>query len=424
MSRNLKTFFAQFGSTVLLVGLCVYLIVQLTLGIGEVVDTESTTFATITDSVRLEAYLFRDEEPIYSGISGTDSYLVESGERVVEDEIVAVTYAQANDAGLQEKITRIDRMIRILEQSGLQSGAITTDITVLDRDIEEMTVEMLREIADGELYKAKRGEDSLWIEMNRRQSLLGGDGASYATRINVLKQEKADLAKSLTGESVQVTAPYSGYFYTGVDGYENVFTMTVLEELTVDRFLRLTASEPDENVIRNACGKLVSSSEWALAVATDRKTAAHYTVGKAYSIAFPYSAGLSINMTLDRKLMKTDADTEVLVFSCRQLPEGFDFSRNQTVQLSLGEYDGIRVHTAALRVLDGEVGCYVLDGTRVIFKKADVIYQNDEYTICRVPENPVTEKRTDRAYTSDEWLSLYDNVILSGTDLYVGKTLQ
>lgn len=424
MSRSLKTFFAQFGSTVLLVGLCVYLIVQLTLGIGEVVDTENTTFATVTDSVRLEAYLFRDEKPLYSGTTGTNSYLAESGAKVVKGETVAVTYLQETDAGLQEKITRIDRMIRILEQSGLKSGAITTDLSVLDKNIEEMTVEMLREIADGDLFKAQRGEESLLIEMNRRQSLLGSDGVSFATRINVLKQEKADLERSLQGESVQVIAPDSGYFYSGVDGYEGTFTMEALADLTVERFRRLTESEPDNRILQNACGKLVSNAEWSIAVATDRKTAAHYTVGRSYSVSFPYSGGLSIRMSFDRRLMQTDSDTEVLIFSCRQLPEGFDFSRNQTVQLSLGEYEGIRVHTSALRVLDGEVGCYVLDGTRVVFKKADVIYRNDEYTICRIPENPVTERRTDRAYISPEYLSLYDTVILSGTDLYVGKTLQ
>lgn len=428
MSRSIKTFFAQFGSTVLLVGLCIYLIVQLTLGIGEVVDTEYTTYAEVTDSVRLEAYIFRDERPLYSGVSGTNSFVADSGSKVGKGDTVALTYLQAADAGLQEKITKIDRTIRILERSGLGIGTATTDVSVLDGNIEEMTVEMLREITDGDLSKALRGQEDLWIEMNRRQALLGTGEGGYSAQINLLLQEKSDLERSLHGEATPVYSPDSGYFYSGVDGYENVFTPDALANLTVDRFLKLKETEPDKNLVNSACGKLVKTSEWSLAVAANNKTAALYTVNRSYSMAFPYSGGLTIRMVLEKKLMKTDGDIVVMVFSCRELPEGFDFSRNQTVQLSLGDYQGIRVHTSALRVLDGEVGCYVLSGTRVTFKKADVIYRNEEYTICRTPcrdpNDPESAKRKDRAYISDEYLSLYDTVILSGKDLYVGKVLQ
>ena len=34
------------------------------------------------------------------------------------------------------------------------------------------SVELLREIADGDLTAALRGEEALWVEMNRRQALL------------------------------------------------------------------------------------------------------------------------------------------------------------------------------------------------------------------------------------------------------------
>lgn len=421
---SFRTFLAQFGSTILLVALSVYLVVQLTLGIGDVAETEHTTFDTYTDSVQLEAYLFRDERPLYSGKNGTDCFLVSSGSKVAKNQPVAVTYTRETDADVQGQITRIDRMIRILEQSCLSDGAVTSDLTILDKTIEEMTVEMLREVADGEYSKALRGEESLWIEMNRRQFLLGTDEVSYETRINVLKQEKADLERSLKGDSVQVFSPDSGFFYAGVDGYESVFSPDELENLTVDRFLRLTRSEPDGEILGNACGKLVNTSVWSLAAAADKKTAALYETGYRYEISFPYSGGMSLQMTLDKKLMQSDTDTVVLVFSSRQLPEGFDFSRHQTIQLILGNYEGIRVRTSALRVLDGEVGCYVLDGNCVVFKKAEVLYRNDEFTICRVPYNAITDSRNDRAYTSPEYLSLYDIVILSGTDLYVGKFLK
>ncbi len=421
--NSIKHFFTQFGSAVLLVGICAYLVLQLTLGIGEVVDVEHTSYITVQDTLRLDAYVFRDETPLYSGTRGTDCFLVEDGERVSKGTPVAITYADETDASVQERITRINRMIRILEQSNLEEGAQTTDLAVLDQRIEILTVELLREVAEGDLSKAVRSEEALWIEMNRRQALLDSDH-NYTTQINLLKQERADLERSLRGRSVQVNSPAEGYFFGAVDGYETVFTTEVLENLTVDGFLSLANSSADSRVLNDACGKMVHSSAWYIAVATDKRTASAYTAGNSYEVLFPYSGSITLSMKLDRKIMQTDLDTVVLVFESKELPESFDYSRTQTVQLVTRTHSGIRVSTDALRILDGVTGCYVLDGTRVVFKKADILYRNEEFVVCNVPYNSVKDNRDDKAYISDEYISLYDTVITSGEDLYVGKVLQ
>ena len=420
---RIKNFFAQFGSAVLLVGICAYLVLQLTLGIGEVVDVEHTSYITVQDTLRLDAYLFRDETPLYSGTDGTDCFLVEDGERVSKGTPVSITYAEEKDAGVQERITRINRMIRILEQSNLEEGAQTTDLAVLDQRIETLTVELLREVAEGDLSKALRSEEALWIEMNRRQALLDSD-YDYTTQINLLKQERSDLERSLRGSSVQVNAPEAGYFFGAVDGYETVFTPEKLESLTVNGFLELAHTSADSRVLGDACGKMVHSAEWHIAVAVDKRTASAYREGRAYDVIFPFSGSLTLSMRLSRRITQTDLDTVVLVFSSKELPESFDYSRMQTVQLVAETHSGIRVSASALRILDGVTGCYVLDGTQVVFKKADVLYRNEEFVVCNIPYNDVKGNRDDKAFISAEYISLYDTVITSGEDLYVGKVLQ
>lgn len=420
---KIKRFFSQFGVTVLLVTLCVYLILQLTFGIGEVAEVEHTTYVTVRDTVQLEAYLFRDETPLYSGTQGTDCFLVDAGERVAKGTNVAVTYTEEDDATVQERITRINRMIRILELSNLSEGAQTTDLAVLDKRIQALTVELLRDVADGDLTAALRGEEALWVEMNRRQALLEDD-FDYSAQINLLKQERADLEASLTGRSVTVSAPSAGYFYHTADGYEKIFTTQALRQLTVDSFDGLLASQPDEEILTRSCGKMVYSADWYVAVFLDKRSASAYTEGKTYEMVFPFSTGMRLNMTLEKKAVQTNRDHAVLVFRSGQLPEGFDFTRRQTVQLVAATYSGIRVSTDALRMQDGELGCYVLDGNRVIFKKADVIYRDEEFAVCRVPYNDVKENRDDKAYISNEYVSLYDTVVISAGELYEGKVLQ
>ncbi len=427
MKEKVGRFFGQFGLSLLLLALCAYLILQLALGVGDLLDVTHTTYDTVQDSVQLEAFLFRDETPLYSGGTGTNCYLVENGAHVAVGSTVAMTYTASGDASVQERISRIDRMIRILEQSNLSAGALTTDLPILDQQIEEMTVELLREVADDALDKALRGEEALWVQLNRRQAIASAgvsENGAYSGRINLLLQEKDDLQRSLHGASLTVTTASSGYFYNAVDGYEDRFTMQALDELTLDGFDRLTDEQPNQRILTNACGKLADTSRWCIAMRTDKRSASAYTDGKSYTVLFPYSGGTSISMRLERKILQTDRDDAVLVFGSQYLPEGFDFTRRQTVQLVRADYAGIRVDVDALRMLDGVLGCYVLDGTRVIFKKAEVLYRNEEFAICEVPYNSIRDSRDDKAFISEEYLSLYDTVILSGRDLYVGKIVQ
>ena len=420
---RIKRFFSQFGITLLLVVLCLYLILQLTLGIGEVADVEQTTYVTVRDTVQLEAYLFRDETPLYSGTEGIDCFLVDNGDRVAKGTPVAVTYTEEQDATLQERITRINRMIRILELSNLSQGAQTTDLAILDKQIQALTVELLREIADGDLTAALRGEEALWVEMNRRQALLDDD-FDYSAQINLLKQERADLEDSLRGHSVSVSAPYAGYYYNMADGYEDIFTVEALADLTVDSFDELLNCSPDNRILTSACGKMARDADWYVAVSLDKRSASEYTEGRSYELVFPYSTGMRLTMTLEKKAVQTNRDHAVLVFRSNVLPEGFDFTRRQTIQLVAGTYSGIRVSTDALRTQDGVLGCYVLDGNRVIFKKADVLYREEEFAVCRVPLNSVTGNRDDKAHISAEYVSLYDTVIISASELYEGQVLQ
>lgn len=420
---RIKQFFSQFGTTVLLVALCLYLVLQLTMGIGEVAEVEQTSFITVQDTVQLEGYLFRNETLLYGGTEGTDCFLVEDGTRVAKDTQVAVTYTNRDDAGVQEQITRINRMIRVLERSDLEDGVQTTDLSILDKQIQSLTVELLRAVADGDLTAAMRGEEELWVQMNRRQALLD-ESYSYSAQINLLKQERSDLQDSLTGDSVAVTASSAGYFYQAVDGYEELFTADAAKTLTVDGFQELLNAPADGELLQKACGKIAAEPDWYLAISLDKRSASAYEEGKSYSLLFPYSAGTSLEMTLDRKASQTNREQVILLFRSSALPEGFDFSRKQTVRLVAETYSGIRVSTDALRMLDGELGCYVLDGTRVVFKKAEVLYRDEELAVCRIPYNSIRDTEEDRAFISEEYLSLYDTVILSAGDLYVGKVLQ
>lgn len=417
-----KKFFAQFGTAIVAVAVVAYMFLQLMLNVGTILNTEHATYANIAENAELRAYLFRDEKPIKTSAKGTACYLAEDGEKVRSGEAVAVTYSNPNDVAVRERIDNIDKRIEVLEQSSLSTGTSTTNITMLDNKINELTVSMVRQADANEFDKILREKEELLILLNRRRAIVQAE--SYKAEIEALRNERESLSNSLTGVSATTNAPESGYFYSGVDGYENSFTLESLENLTCESFDELGNAEADKNLIEDSAGKIVTSSTWYIAVAIDKRNAEKFHNGEQYPITFQYSNNTKVNMTLERRVSRTDRDMVVLIFSTKVMPDGFDYSRSQIVELPKAQHEGLRVSTSAIRVKDGKTGVYCVIGTKVVFKETTVIYTYGSNSVCEIPKNPAYPNRHDIAYSSGTYLSLHDAVVVDGNDIYDGMRLK
>ncbi len=416
-----KRFFAQFGTAILAVAVVAYMFLQLMLNVGTILDTEHAVYANITEKRELTAFLFRDESPIASSAEGTHCYLATDGEKVRAGEQVAITYSNPEDVKKQARISEIDARIEVLEQSSLSTGASTTNISMLDSKINELVLSIIRQADANEFDKVLREKEELLILMNRRQAIV--QQGSYDAELESLKHERKTLTESLSGASFVTYSPKSGYFYSDVDGYEKSFTIDRLEKLTAEEFEKLSETKADESIIKNSSGKIVIGSTWYIAVALDKRTAEGFRNGYSYPITFQYSNNTEINMTVERRMTRTDKDITVLIFSTRTMPEGFDYSRSQTVELPCDNHEGLRVSTSALRVKDGKTGVYAVVGSKVVFKETRVIYTYGSYSVCAIPQNPLYPNQKDIAYSSRSQLSLHDAVIIDGNEIYDGMRL-
>lgn len=417
-----KHIFTQFGTAIIAVAIVAYVFLQLMLNVGTILDTESASYVNISDRAEIEAFVFRDEQVIPAAASGTNCFLAEDGEKVRKGENIAITYSNPNDVKIQQRIKEIDARISVLEQSSLSTGASTTNISMLDTQINELMLSIIRQADANEFDKILREKEELLILMNRRQAII--ENSSYEDELNALTHEKAGLNASLTGASLVTTSPESGYFYSTVDGYENSFTLERLENLTAEEFETLSNAVPDQSAINRSAGKIVLGSNWYIAVALDKRTAEGFYDGETYPVIFQYSNNAEIDMTLERRITRSDKDITVLIFSTKQMPNDFDYSRCQTVELPHTDYEGIRISTSALRMKDGVTGVYVVIGTKVIFKSTEVLYTYGGYTVCAIPKDPAYPNRRNIAYSSGSQLSLHDLVVIDGNDIYDGMRIK
>lgn len=401
--------------------LMAYAAVQISLTIGDMVEVENAVYATAFKSVSADAYIFRDEHPVLSSGSGTACYFFSDGEKAPKGAEILKIYSLDTDAQIQEEINILHKKIELLEKSSVAKTYSTTDLESLDMSIASKIDNIIAAVGNGSLTMASLNEDELLVLMNRRSSIITAAGG-YDYVIDNYENKIKELQGHLTGASSVVTTGEAGYFYSSSDGYENMFTLDLLEHLSMEDYYNLESKLPDDNLISRSEGKIVTSVKWYITICLDKRTISRITEDKPqsykYEIRFPYSDNTSVEMKLEKVISQTNYDTAVMVFSSSTHIDNFNYTRRQPVEIVTEYYSGLKIPVSAIRVVNGVTGVYTLDGTVVHFKTATVLNEENGYCICSLPY------KDDINRISKEALSLYDPVIASGVGLYEGKILK
>lgn len=390
-----------------------YFIYHLFNGFSTKIETEAAFLTTKRETISLDAYILREETVLYSNSGGGVNYLYEDGEKVSKDSKIADIYSSAGGSGLTEKIIDIDRKINVLEKSNSDKNISSSDTQAIDKKINELFYVMRDKIETGNIEYALRKRDELLTLLNRRLVLVQAVGG-YEDKIVLLQGERTNLTTSMNDISETIYAKDSGYFYTMVDGYEDIFTVNNAQNMTLALFDEIISSPPKENT-GDAIGKLVTNYNWYVVCEITKEQNRSFTENGSYDIVFPYSASEELNMTLERIIAPTDSDRVLLVFKTNVMPNGFNYLRKQEIEVVQSSYTGYKIPISSVRMVNGVQGVYILSGNIVTFKEITPLLEQNGYYI--VKEQP-TYLEDDEYYKK---IGLYDLVITKGTGLYDGK---
>ena len=402
-------------SAVLCLILIAYIIYHLTGGFREEIGTTPASLVTVESTYTTGVTLLRKEKVLYSPVNGEVSYLFADGEKVAVKSSVAEVYPQTGSSEIRKRIMEIDLAIRLLEQSNMSSAEKRTDTASTDAIIRKNIYKLLDSVDQGNISGAHTLSDDLLIQLNRRR-IITKSVLNYNKQIEELKAEKKLLSASMPQSESTVKASSGGYFYSTLDGYENVLSSENISSMSYREYLEL-ASRPAEDlsVSENGypVGKIVTDYLWYVACEIDVSELHNYETGKDYSIKFPYNNDIAITMKLYRILSEAGSDTAVLVFETGTLPANFNYLRHQTVQIVREYYTGCRIPISALRVVNGHAGVYVLRGSKIVFKKVEPLYEYDGYIIS-----------ADKSADDSSYIAKNDFIVTKGKDLYDGKIIE
>lgn len=416
----LAKWFVSVLSGMVALGLIVYLAYHIFDIFSPELELVDAVPKTVTETISADAYIMRDEKPLYSGIaSGSVAPAIHDGGRIAVGAKIADIYS-VSSPDIEKRLSEIDEQITLLEGNSDASSTRSVQSTAgIENEIYENIFTIRSHCADGNYSDALSMRTTLLVNINKK--LIRSGQVNYSSQIAKLESEKASLKSQLGSCLDTVYASFTGYYFSEYDGYGEVFSSDKIDSMTYDEFMKMTGSEAEKD--SGLCvGAVVYDFNWYIACVMEKSSAASLMDLSSVDILFTYS-DTEVSARLYRIIPQTPGDMAVAVFRCEMMPVGFDYTRMQPVKISSVEYTGYEIPSDAIRVVGGYEGVYVLDEVTIEFRRVNIVYQKDGYVICTGKGSDSTEgtNADDEIYP---WIRQNDVIVVNGKDLYNGKLIR
>ena len=415
--QYLKRTLITLCSAALALGIIFYISYHLTDSFDTPLGLQNAVYVDESKTIYADGYIFREEKVLYAGTAGQGSVTpaVSDGQRLARYDKAADIY-EGTSPDVLARIAEIDSQLSLLEKNEADDVS-QVNTSGLDAAIFQNVQDIRAQVENGSFGDAVTMRTGFLVNIKKRE-ILGGDLTDYSTQIALLREEKNNIKSQLGACLETYYSPQSGYYFSpaSVDGYETIFLTDDLADMTYEEFIALTTAEPEQSGRSTQCvGKLVTDFRWYLACPMTKTEAAELEDGYSYTVTFPYNGNMALPLTLETVIPELPGTGAVAVFVCESIPDGFDYTRMQPVQIATADYRGFSVPVSAVRMLDGFEGVYVLDEVTVVFKRIRIVYEGDGYYICVEGEEDENSPYG--------WLRMNDVIITEGTGLEVGKVI-
>lgn len=383
----------------------VYIIVQCFVIFHRSYKTETAIKYTLAESITLDGVVAFDSVDVAG--SGDLGYLVQDGERVTNGTVVAEVYTDDSQGLQRERLDRLERTITLLTKSQNSTGS---DLSVLTNQTKQALYNLLDKINTAQYSGITDAEDTFLLAQNRLQ-VSTGQTAGFADTIAALQVEY-DSIKAQLDALQTITATTNGYFSSTAASPAIAADRQALDDADPAALQKMLA-DGFPAAATDRAGQITTGFSWKFYAVCDLDTAARFDNISSVKISVPGKQNTPLSATVEEVTLDKDNGLAKIVLQCQTInAEVLSFGQ-ETAQIDLKTYEGIRIDKEALHIVDGQRGVYVKYGNLQRFLKIATLYENDSYIL--IPENG--------KIGTDNEVRLYDEIIVQGTNLQDGKLL-
>ena len=383
----------------------VYIIAQCFVIFRRSYKTETAIKYTLAESITLDGVVAFDSVDVAG--SGDLGYLVQDGERVTNGTTVAEVYTDDSQGLQRERLDRLERTITLLTKSQNSTGS---DLSVLTNQTKQALYNLLDKINTAQYSGITDAEDTFLLAQNRLQ-VSTGQTAGFADTIAALQVEY-DSIKAQLDALQTITATTNGYFSSTAASPAIAADRQALDDADPATLQKMLA-DGFPAAATDRAGQITTGFSWKFYAVCDLDTAARFDNISSVKISVPGKQNTPLSATVEEVAPDKDNGLAKIVLQCQTInAEVLSFGQ-ETAQIDLNTYEGIRIDKDALHIVDGQRGVYVKYGNLQRFLKIATLYENDSYIL--IPENG--------KIGTDNEVRLYDEIIVQGTNLQDGKLL-
>lgn len=363
--------------------------------------TQTATVSTVYDKVSSEALFIRDESVVEKAATGVTVPCFEDGDKINVKGNVAMQFSSSKAAANYSKYTDLTNQIKYYQTLEAQTVGQSANLETINEDIEQKVINY----ADG-LCRNKIGDTAQELDsvLVRRQLIIGEDVDLLSIIENL--RDKRNSYSSFSKPDKYIKTDESGVFSNYTDGYENIIDFDKAEETSVKEFKSaLSAVDKSKDVADNV-GKLVTSYTWYVQTLVSTDTVKNLENGDYVNIVLKDDSSKEFKAEIvsgaDVSLGQKET---LLVLKLNEMDADIAKLRKAEIEIRRNKYEGIKIPSEALHVVDGKKGVYVLIASQIKFREVNIIYSDDDYVLAEYDESNTNS------------IHLYDKIITQGKDL-------
>ncbi len=388
--------------------LCAFIVYQVYIFNASPVTTQMALASDVYKTVDTMIYAIREEAPLSVQSGGYVISLCGSGEKIAKGDPVFAVFSDEDAARAYASYSDLTKEIEYYQKLSGSTVSQYTDFDKLASDADQAVMDYAAAVYSGDLQFAQQQALDVREKITARQN-ASGITFDYAQMISSLESQRQSLLAT-AGRYQTIVSEQSGYYIPSCDGYEGLVSYADAAQMKVRDIEQALSLQPKDVSVGDA-GKLIRYFDWYFVCNIDVQYMSDLKVGQIKQIHLPYSTAGDFDAEVYQINDTVDGKTAV-VFHVKDMSPDLATLRVEYASIRLEAYSGYRVPNEAIRTVDGEKGVYILRDNLISFRKIDIIYAADDFSIVGNVDN------------KDGYIKLYDEVITEGTDLYNGKLIR
>lgn len=367
--------------------------------------TQTATVSTVYDKVSSEALFIRDESVVEKAATGVTVPCFEDGDKINVKGNVAMQFSSSKAAANYSKYTDLTNQIKYYQTLEAQTVGQSANLETINEDIEQKVINYADGVCKNKIGDTAEELDSVLV---RRQLIIGEDVDLLSIIENL--RDKRNSYSSFSKPDKYIKADESGVFSSYTDGYENIIDFDKAEETSVKEFKSALKAVDKSQDVGNNIGKLVTSYTWYVQTLISTDAIKNLENGDYVNIVLKddVSREFKAEIVSGADVSLGQKET-LLILKLNEMDADIAKLRKAEIEIRRKTYEGIKIPSEALHVVDGKKGVYVLIASQIKFREVNVIYSDDDYVLAEYDES------------NTDSIHLYDKIITQGKDLKDGK---